>query len=149
MNSSIKIHIIGCLVLGLSCGVWGGSVSKTCGFPAIYNFEDSNSDTGAGSAAFTGVHPPNGESFFGSLSRRGCDGRLIIDFIAEQLKLPYLSAYLNSLGSNYRHGANFLVGGASIRRGGYSPFHLGLQIDQFKQLKYRVNLLYNQLSGKS
>ncbi|KAI9078057.1 hypothetical protein K1719_039982 [Acacia pycnantha] len=147
MNSSIKIHIIGCLVLGLSCGVWGGSVSKTCGFPAIYNFGDSNSDTGAGSAAFTGVHPPNGESFFGSLSGRGCDGRLIIDFIAEELKLPYLSVYLNSLGSNYRHGANFAVGGASIRRGGYSPFHLGLQIDQFKQFKYRVNVLYNQLSG--
>ncbi|XP_028771176.1 GDSL esterase/lipase At5g14450-like [Neltuma alba] len=148
MNSGTQIHTIGCLVLGLACGVWGGDYgSKTCGFPAIYNFGDSNSDTGAASAAFTGVHPPNGESFFGSLSGRACDGRLIIDFLTEELKLPYLSAYLNSLGSNYRNGANFAVGGSSIRPGGYSPFDLGLQIAQFKQFKYRANVLYTQLSG--
>ncbi|XP_054815529.1 GDSL esterase/lipase At3g27950-like [Prosopis cineraria] len=148
MNSSKHIHVIGCLVLGLVSGVWGGNYgSETCWFPAIYNFGDSNSDTGAGSAAFTAVHPPNGESFFGSLSGRACDGRLILDFLTEELKLPYLSAYLNSLGSNYRHGANFAVGGSSIRPGGYSPFDLGLQISQFKQFKYRTNVLYNQLSG--
>ncbi|XP_054816464.1 GDSL esterase/lipase At5g14450-like [Prosopis cineraria] len=68
-------------------------------------------------------------------------------FAAEELKLPYLSAYLNSLGSSFRHGANFATGGSSILPGSYSPFRLGLQISQFKQFKYRTSVLYTQLSG--
>jgi hypothetical protein len=52
-------------------------------YPAIYNFGDSNSDTGAVYATFTSVQPPNGISFFGSLSGRASDGRLIIDYISE------------------------------------------------------------------
>ncbi|TKY50424.1 GDSL esterase/lipase [Spatholobus suberectus] len=114
--------------------------------PSNYNFGDSNSDTGAVSAAFTGVKPPNGISFFGSLSGRASDGRLIIDFMTEELKLPYLSAYLDSVGSNYRHGANFAVGGSSIRPGGFSPFPLGLQVSQFLQFKSHTYILFNQLS---
>lgn len=70
-------------------------------------------------------------------------------YVAEELKLPYLSAYLDSVGSNYRHGANFAVGGSSIRPGGYSPFPLGLQVDQFLQFKSRTNILFNQLSDNS
>ncbi|KAL1357049.1 hypothetical protein HN51_009046 [Arachis hypogaea] len=124
----------------------GGGNNNKCWFPAIYNFGDSNSDTGAVSAAFTSVQPPNGETFFGTLSGRASDGRLIIDFITEELKLPYVSAYLNSVGSNYRHGANFATGGSSILPGGYSPFHLGLQVSQFIQFKSHTNILFNQLS---
>ncbi|CAL0321795.1 unnamed protein product [Lupinus luteus] len=121
--------------------------SNKCWYPAIYNFGDSNSDTGAVYAVFTGVQPPNGETFFGNLSGRASDGRLIIDFISEELKVPYLSAYLNSVGSNYRHGANFATGGSSIREGkGYSPFHLALQVSQFIQFKSHTNILFNQLS---
>ncbi|XVE67933.1 hypothetical protein DITRI_Ditri09bG0027400 [Diplodiscus trichospermus] len=154
---------------------YGGSMS--CGFPAIYNFGDSNSDTGGISAAFTEIPPPNGESFFGHPAGRACDGRLIIDFIgklshdrssfacsehlcfrlhvsvfcfvllaAANLKLPYLGAYLDSVGTNFRHGANFATGGSSIRPPGYSPFPLGVQISQFIQFKARTTALYNQLS---
>ncbi|KAJ1382782.1 SGNH hydrolase superfamily [Sesbania bispinosa] len=123
-----------------------GQGSNRCEYPAIFNFGDSNSDTGAISAAFTGVHPPNGQNFLGSLSGRACDGRLIIDFITKELKLPYLSAYLNSVGANYRHGANFATGGSSILPGGYSPFHLGLQISQFIQFKSRTKILFYQNS---
>ena len=68
---------------------------------------------------------------------------------AKELKLPYLSAYLDSLGTNFRHGANFATGGSSIRPGGYSPFHLGIQISQFIQFKSRTTALYNQLSPNS
>ncbi|KAI9075544.1 hypothetical protein K1719_042450 [Acacia pycnantha] len=89
--------------------------------------------------------------FFHKPSGRGCDGRLIIDFIAEKLKLPYLSAYLNSLGTNYRHGANFATGGSTIRRPnetifeyGISPFSLDMQIVQFDQFKARSIELYKQ-----
>ena len=52
-----------------------------CDFPAIYNFGDSNSDTGGGSAAFYPTGPPCGETFFNRPAGRGSDGRLLIDFI--------------------------------------------------------------------
>ncbi|KAF9626645.1 hypothetical protein IFM89_037626 [Coptis chinensis] len=81
----------------------GSFTSLTCNFPAIFNFGDSNSDTGGGSAAFCAVPPPNGETFFGKPSGRFCDGRLIIDFIVEHLGLPYLSAYLDAVGADFRN----------------------------------------------
>ncbi|KAK9117134.1 hypothetical protein Sjap_016081 [Stephania japonica] len=126
-----------------------GSASNHYNFPSIYNFGDSNSDTGGGSAAFTAVPPPNGMTFFGTPSGRRCDGRLIIDFIAEQVKLPYLGAYLDSIGArSFKGGANFAIGGASIRPGGYSPFNLGVQISQFQQFKARTVDLYNHHDSK-
>ena len=75
------------LVLGLLLGgqkaVNGGADggSGSCRFPAIYNFGDSNSDTGAISAAISEVPPPNGETFFGKPFGPLSDGRFIIDFI--------------------------------------------------------------------
>lgn len=123
-----------------------GRSQERCGFPAIYNFGDSNSDTGAISATLSEILPPNGESFFGKPAGRNCDGRLIIDFAAENLGLPYLSPYLDSVGANFRHGANFATGGSSIRPGGFSPFDLSIQISQFIQFKARTIALYNQLS---
>lgn len=162
--------------------------SPPCSFPAIYNFGDSNSDTGGISAAFEPIRGPYGAGFFHKPAGRDSDGRLIIDFIgiisiyslslssfssascfacfcffqviancvqydakAESLKLPYLSAYLNSLGTNYRHGANFATGGSTIRRQnetifeyGISPFSLDIQIVQFDQFKARTAQLYQQ-----
>ncbi|KAK9934623.1 hypothetical protein M0R45_021760 [Rubus argutus] len=69
---------------------------RSCSFPAIFNFGDSNSDTGGLSAAFGQAPYPNGETFFRTPSGRYSDGRLIIDFIAESLRLPHLSAFLDS-----------------------------------------------------
>lgn len=74
--------------------------------------------------------------------------------------MPYLSAYLDSLGSslrhgrnfgvNFRHGANFATGGATILRpnktlfeSGVSPFYLDIQIAHFDQFKARTTSLYN------
>ncbi|KAL5864262.1 hypothetical protein ACOSQ3_001776 [Xanthoceras sorbifolium] len=133
MDSVRTFFVLMVLVLflgltGRSIVVMGGASMERCEFPALYNFGDSNSDTGGLSAAITEVPPPNGETFFKHPSGRFCDGRLIIDFIAENLKLPYLSAYLDSIGTNFRRGANFATGGSSIRPPGYSPFHLGIQI---------------------
>jgi len=52
-----------------------------CHFPAIFNFGDSNSDTGGLSSLFGAAPPPNGRTFFGMPAGRYCDGRLVIDFI--------------------------------------------------------------------
>lgn len=54
---------------------------SVCNFPAIFNFGDSNSDTGGLSAAFGQAPPPHGESYFHHPAGRYCDGRVIIDFI--------------------------------------------------------------------
>lgn len=70
---------------------------------------------------------------------------------AEQVGLPYLSAYLNSIGANFRHGANFATGGSTIRRqnetifqNGISPFSLDVQIWHHDQFKSRTKDLYQQ-----
>ncbi|CAL5375071.1 unnamed protein product [Camellia sinensis] len=134
--SSVAIVVGGAEVKGMS----------PCSFSAIFNFGDSNSDTGAYSAALGASRLPDGKTFFGKPAGRASDGRLIIDFMAEQLGLPYLSSYLNSLGTNYSHGVNFAVGGATIRRMNDQPipFYLGIQTTQYDQFKARVTNLYNQ-----
>eukprot|EP01018_Ginkgo_biloba_P025523 Gb_22249 [translate_table: standard] len=128
-----------------------GSCAAECQFPAIFNFGDSNSDTGGLSAAFGAAPFPNGESFFHKPAGRYCDGRLVIDFIAESLGLPYLSAYLQSVGSNFSHGANFATAGSTIRKqnttlfqSGVSPFSLDVQSWQFNQFKSKAIDDYNQ-----
>ncbi|XP_074310005.1 GDSL esterase/lipase At3g26430-like isoform X3 [Silene latifolia] len=130
--------------------------------PAIFSFGDSNSDTGSCSAAFARFPYPNGITFFGNSSKRVCDGRLIIDFIggefsceciyaAEKLSLPYLSAYLDAVEANFKHGANFAVSGTTIMPVndelygyGVTPLSLNIQLLQFQQFKQRVTELYNR-----
>ncbi|XP_057481923.1 GDSL esterase/lipase At5g14450-like [Actinidia eriantha] len=124
--------------------------------PAIYNFGDSNSDTGGIAAAFFPMAAPCGETFFHRPVGRASDGRLMIDFIAERLKLPYLSAYLDSVGTNFRHGANFATGGATIRQqneswfeNGISPFPLDIQVEHYIQFKARTAYLYSQANNET
>lgn len=62
----------------------GGANLPPCEFPAIYNFGDSNSDTGGISAAFEPIRAPYGEAFFHKPAGRDSDGRLIIDFIGKE-----------------------------------------------------------------
>lgn len=132
----------------------GADPRRPCAFPAIYNFGDSNSDTGAISAAFQPIPWPYGQTFFKKPAGRDSDGRNIIDFIAENLGLPYLSAYLNSIGANFSNGANFATGGSTIRRQnetifqyGISPFSLDVQIWHYDQFKSRTTDLFKQVKN--
>ncbi|KAG7980029.1 hypothetical protein I3843_05G160200 [Carya illinoinensis] len=136
------------LVASLLGSSWG------CHIPAIYNFGDSNSDTGSVSATFGRIPSPYGRTFFGKPSGRYSDGRLIIDFIAEKLGLPFLGAYLDSIGPNFRHGTNFAASGSTIRPAdaklfgaGFNPLSLDIQLSQFEQFKERTKDLYNQAEG--
>ncbi|GMH06798.1 hypothetical protein Nepgr_008638 [Nepenthes gracilis] len=152
MEHYSKAKLCGMLVFWVLVDVRGESHSqRPCDFPAIYNFGDSNSDTGGISAAFQPIPWPYGETFFNKPAGRDCDGRLLIDFIAQKLGLPFLSAYLNSLGVNFSHGANFATGGSTIRRQnetifqyGISPFSLDVQIWHYDQFRSRTTDLYNQ-----
>ncbi|KAF8393789.1 hypothetical protein HHK36_019987 [Tetracentron sinense] len=87
-----------------------------CDYTSIFNFGDSWSDTGnliclnPNNHAF---HFPYGETYFGHVTGRCSNGRLIVDFIAQSLGLPFLPPYLaRKSGQEFRRGANFAVAGA-------------------------------------
>ncbi|MED6111290.1 hypothetical protein PIB30_051144 [Stylosanthes scabra] len=131
-----------------------GSSDSLCEFEGIFNFGDSNTDTGGFNAAFPAQVSPFGMTFFKKPVGRSSDGRLILDFLAQGLGLPYLSPYLQSIGSDYRHGANFassastvLEPTASLDVGGISPFHLAIQLRQLQHFKAIVSEFYEQAQG--
>ncbi|KAF6162079.1 hypothetical protein GIB67_008208, partial [Kingdonia uniflora] len=116
-----------------------------CDYQAIFNFGDSNSDTGGFWAAFPSQPGPNGMTYFKRPSGRASDGRLVIDFLAQAIGQPFVSPYLQSIGSNYQHGANFatlastvLLPKTSLFESGLSPFALPVQLNQMKDFKARV-----------
>ncbi|XP_047060574.1 GDSL esterase/lipase At1g09390-like [Lolium rigidum] len=110
----------------------------------IFNFGDSNSDTG-GMAAANGMNIalPEGRTFFRRPTGRLTDGRLVIDFICESLNTPYLSPYLKALGSDFSNGVNFAIGGSTATPGG-SPFSLDVQLHQFLYFRTRSFELINK-----
>lgn len=53
-------------------------------YPAVFNFGDSNSDTGDRVASgLEEIDDPYGETYFKKPSGRFCDGRLIVDFLSK------------------------------------------------------------------
>lgn len=56
---------------------------RKCAFEAIFNFGDSNSDTGGFFAAFPSQPFPNGMTYFRKPTGRPSDGRLYIDFLGD------------------------------------------------------------------
>ncbi|RWR80625.1 GDSL esterase/lipase-like protein [Cinnamomum micranthum f. kanehirae] len=120
-------------------------------YPAIFNFGDSNSDTGCVIAAGIGglLDPPYGQTYFHEPSGRFSDGRLIIDFLSHAMDKRFLNAYLESVGvPNFRRGANFAAAGSTIlppTQYAFCPFSFGNQVAQFFSFKARVLQL---LGGK-
>ncbi|KAJ8572932.1 hypothetical protein K7X08_009443 [Anisodus acutangulus] len=112
-------------------------------YPAVFNFGDSNSDTG-GLVAGVGdrLEPPNGQKYFKNPSGRFCDGRLIIDFLMDAMDLPFLNSYLDSIAApSFRKGANFAAAGSTIlpaTASSVSPFSFGIQVAQFFRFNNRV-----------
>lgn len=87
-------------------------------FKKIYAFGDSFTDTGntrtaTGPSGFAHVsNPPYGITYFHRPTNRYSDGRLVIDFVAQSLSLPFLPPYIHNK-NNACHGVNFAVGGAT------------------------------------
>ncbi|XP_057790371.1 GDSL esterase/lipase LIP-4-like isoform X1 [Salvia miltiorrhiza] len=111
----------------------------------MFNFGDSNSDTG-GLAAAMGYEfgYPDGRAFFHRPTGRLCDGRLIIDFLCENVKSNYLSPYLESVEPDFSNGANFAIAGsATLPR--YVAFSLSVQILEFR--RFRNHSLQLQSKG--
>ncbi|KAL8495020.1 hypothetical protein ACS0TY_019246 [Phlomoides rotata] len=121
-------------------------VAGECEFKAVFNFGDSNSDTGGYYAAFPALHPPYGITYFKQPAGRASDGRLIIDFLAQSMGIPFLSHYLRSIGSDFRYGVNFATVSSTVVKQNdttISPFSLDVQLNQLKQFKQIVDDHYS------
>uniref|UniRef100_M8BYX5 GDSL esterase/lipase n=1 Tax=Aegilops tauschii TaxID=37682 RepID=M8BYX5_AEGTA len=124
-------------------------------YKSIFSFGNSFADTGNNPVVFGWysvfdpvTRPPYGTTFFSRPTDRNGDGRLIIDFLAENLGLPYAPPTLAHNGS-FRRGANFAVGAATALDAGF--FHerdipggsskfplntsLGVQLEWFESMK--------------
>lgn len=115
------------------------AVEAACsgGGAAIFNFGDSNSDTGGLSAGLGYIFPlPHGRLFFNRSNGRVCDGRLTLDFLCKSLKMSFLSPYLESLGPDFRNGANFAVIGSATQPRNQA-FSLFIQVLQFFRFRLR------------
>ncbi|KAJ3701200.1 hypothetical protein LUZ61_004905 [Rhynchospora tenuis] len=133
-----SLHILTFILLILS-------KQGDCCFTHIFCFGDSISDTGNLLKAFGNhYHPavgslPYGETYFGHPTGRYSDGRLILDFIAEAYKLPFIPPYLagNST-KNFFHGVNFAFGGATALNRSFAGIStnnsLDTQLQWFKKL---------------
>ncbi|CAM0952431.1 unnamed protein product [Alopecurus aequalis] len=137
-------------LLVLSC--LHGATSDSRNFTAMFTLGDSYIDTGnfvIMAAPIMPVwqdKPPYGMTFFGKPTGRLSDGRVIIDFIAEQFGLPLLPASLLKNISDVSKGVSFAVGGATANdvdfyvRNNLLPFtplnsSLNVQLDWLEELK--------------
>lgn len=138
--------------------VLSSTASSRC-YSAIYSFGDSIADTGnlyydtedISPSTYLVLNPPYGDTFFHFPTGRFSDGRLIIDFLAEQIGVPLLKPYLGIKKGkikdwNSLEGVNFAVGGATaldisffVEKGLYdvlvpTNYSLGVQFDWFMDL---------------
>uniref|UniRef100_A0ACD5XQC9 Uncharacterized protein n=1 Tax=Avena sativa TaxID=4498 RepID=A0ACD5XQC9_AVESA len=122
-------------------------------YNAMFTFGDSMEETGNICAAssnkteldvLTCTHPPYGESYFGRPSCRWCDGRVVVDFIAQALGLPLLPPS-KAKGKDFRRGVSMAItGGTAMNFSFYKSLgiedqvwnhgSLDTQIQWFKEL---------------
>jgi len=88
-------------------------------YDRVFSLGDSLTDTGnsailPATAGGPFTKAPYAQTHFKGPSGRASDGRLVIDFIVESLRLPQPTPYLaGSTVSEFQHGVNFAVGGAT------------------------------------
>ncbi|KAF4370045.1 hypothetical protein F8388_014006 [Cannabis sativa] len=125
MNMKMKfwttVIVVVVMLFGFGASVKCGNNGKCKKKAVIFNFGDSNSDTGGFSIGFGIIFgPPSGRTFFHRPTGRLCDGRVMIDFLL-----------------------NFAVSGASTKPE-RQPFNLDVQIRQFQLFRARSLDLISQ-----
>lgn len=80
MNLEVSMQKV--VVFGVMMAVAAARThGNECSFKAIFNFGDSNSDTGGFYAAFPSERLPFGMTYFKKPAGRATDGRVILDFL--------------------------------------------------------------------
>ncbi|KAL0441972.1 UNVERIFIED_CONTAM: GDSL esterase/lipase [Sesamum radiatum] len=122
-------------------------------FNTIYAFGDSYTDTGntrsnTGPNGFMFVsNLPYGRTFFHRPTNRYSDGRLVIDFVAQALSLPFLSPYLDQK-ADKSAGVNFAVAGSTaIIHSFFAKNNMTLNITP-QSLRTQLNWFEQVLEGK-
>ncbi|KAE9591678.1 putative sinapine esterase [Lupinus albus] len=119
----------------------------TCCYTSIFSFGDSLTDTGNLNFMYPPANPnclvpPYGETYFQHPNGRCSNGRLVIDFIAEYLGLPYVKPYMGFKNGvvgreNMKHGVNFAVAGATALEGdadASTKYTIAVQLGWFKDM---------------
>ncbi|KAG8379400.1 hypothetical protein BUALT_Bualt07G0084600 [Buddleja alternifolia] len=108
------------LIFSPYCSVYAKATTHSNPFKNVYAFGDSYTDTGntrsnTGPNGFTFVsNLPYGSTFFHRPTNRYSDGRLMIDFVAQALSLPFLPPYLDPMADDKSPGGvNFAVAGST------------------------------------
>ncbi|KAJ7565392.1 hypothetical protein O6H91_02G058600 [Diphasiastrum complanatum] len=148
-----KVAVVASTIV-VSCG-FSESAAAEC-FPALFQFGDSLSDTGNVEALYPTISPaaflPYGRTAFHKPADRYSDGRLVIDFLAQAINLPFINPYLKSIGTSFTQGVNFAVGGATIHNSSFFeknnismilPYSLLRQVDWYLRFKANVVTTYN------
>ncbi|KAL5681423.1 hypothetical protein ACJX0J_007808, partial [Zea mays] len=146
MNNHISILVI--LIVDVSVVLLLNSHVGLCScYNRIFSFGDDTMDTGnfihlIGKAPSKYKEAPYGKTFFRHATGRISDGRVLIDFYAEALKLPMIPPILPEKNFGcFPHGANFAVFGATARGKVFfsgSPWCIGTQMYWFDQLVDRI-----------
>lgn len=97
-------------------------------YPAIFNFGDSNSDTG-GLIAGKGLqlNPPNGVTYFHKPSGRFCDGRLIIDFLSNIVTIALIFQF-NTMHTSFKF--------TNYNKGLPNPFEIFIKQSDFSHANH-------------
>nr|CAB3475774.1 unnamed protein product [Digitaria exilis] len=119
MTNKLLLRVLPAVLLLASAGTTATVSSLPVRrYRSIFSFGDSYADTGNAMVFFAernltdpAAGPPYGMTFFGHPTGRYSNGRLIIDFIAEALGVPFVPPFKTYNGS-FRQGANFAVAGA-------------------------------------
>ncbi|KAG2538244.1 hypothetical protein PVAP13_9NG406014 [Panicum virgatum] len=88
-------------------------------YSRVFAFGNSLTDTGNAAiypptAGGTFTRLPYGQTYFGRPSGRASDGRIITDFLVEELKVPQPTPYLaGSTAADFVNGSNLAIGGST------------------------------------
>ncbi|KAG0521317.1 hypothetical protein BDA96_08G150100, partial [Sorghum bicolor] len=146
MSSHVSISVV-VIVLVPVVLLLNSHVGLCSCYKRIFSFGDDSMDTGnfvhlIGKNASKYKEAPYGNTFFRHATGRMSDGRVLIDFYAQALKLPLIPPILPEKDSgHFPHGANFAVFGATAREQLFysgSPWCLGTQMGWFHNMVDRI-----------
>ncbi|KAL5583393.1 hypothetical protein UlMin_015835 [Ulmus minor] len=154
MRFSLHFWALCTILLNIACHTCQEHVWLPGNHVALFIFGDSVFDAGNNNDINTTSQAnyfPYGESFFKNPTGRFSDGRIIPDFIAEYVKLPFIPPYLQPGNHDFSIGVNFASGGAGAldetNKG--KVINLGTQLGYFKEVSQHLRKKLGDAEAKA